>query len=32
VLKFLPALTISEDELARGLAIVRESLAAVLAA
>ena len=32
VLKFLPALTISEDELARGLAIVRESLASVLAA
>lgn len=32
VLKFLPALTISEDELARGLAIVRDSLAAVLAA
>lgn len=31
VLKFLPALTITEDELARGLAIVRESLAAVLA-
>jgi diaminobutyrate-2-oxoglutarate transaminase len=31
VLKFLPALTISEDELARGLGIVRESLAAVLA-
>ncbi|GGI44136.1 diaminobutyrate-2-oxoglutarate transaminase [Agromyces flavus] len=30
VLKFLPALTISEDELRRGLAIVRESLAAVL--
>lgn len=32
VLKFLPALTISEDELVRGLGIVRESLAAVLAA
>ena len=32
VLKFLPALTISEDELGRGLAIVRESLDAVLAA
>ncbi|WP_400995027.1 diaminobutyrate--2-oxoglutarate transaminase [Agromyces sp. GXQ0307] len=31
VLKFLPALTITEDELRRGLAIVRESLAAVLA-
>lgn len=31
VLKFLPALTITEDELARGLQIVRESLAAVLA-
>ena len=31
VLKFLPALTITEDELARGLAIVRESLDAVLA-
>ena len=31
VLKFLPALTISEDELRRGLEIVRESLAAVLA-
>jgi diaminobutyrate-2-oxoglutarate transaminase len=31
VLKFLPALTISDDELRRGLAIVRESLAAVLA-
>lgn len=31
VLKFLPALTISDDELQRGLAIVRESLAAVLA-
>ncbi|KQW06567.1 diaminobutyrate--2-oxoglutarate transaminase [Leifsonia sp. Root4] len=31
VLKFLPALTISDDELLRGLAIVRESLAAVLA-
>lgn len=30
VLKFLPALTIGEDELRRGLAIVRESLAAVL--
>ena len=29
VLKFLPALTITEDELARGLAIVRESLEAV---
>jgi diaminobutyrate-2-oxoglutarate transaminase len=32
VLKFLPALTISEDDLGRGLAIVRESLDAVLAA
>lgn len=31
VLKFLPALTITEDELLRGLAIVRESLAAALA-
>lgn len=31
VLKFLPALTITEDELARGLAIVRESLADALA-
>ncbi|WP_022894404.1 diaminobutyrate--2-oxoglutarate transaminase [Agromyces subbeticus] len=31
VLKFLPALTISDEELGRGLAIVRESLAAVLA-
>ena len=31
VLKFLPALTISDDELRRGLEIVRESLAAVLA-
>lgn len=31
VLKFLPALTIAEDELARGLAIVRESLDTVLA-
>ena len=31
VLKFLPALTISEDELNRGLQIVRESLAAVAA-
>ncbi|MGR0319771.1 diaminobutyrate--2-oxoglutarate transaminase [Agromyces sp. ZXT2-3] len=31
VLKFLPALTITEDELRRGLTIVRESLAAVLA-
>ncbi|GAA1059996.1 diaminobutyrate--2-oxoglutarate transaminase [Agromyces bracchium] len=31
VLKFLPALTITEEELRRGLAIVRESLAAVLA-
>ena len=31
VLKFLPALTIDEDELRRGLAIVRESLDAVLA-
>ncbi len=30
VLKFLPALTIDEDELRRGLAIVRESLDAVL--
>ena len=29
VLKFLPALTITEDELGRGLAIVRESLEAV---
>jgi diaminobutyrate-2-oxoglutarate transaminase len=32
VLKFLPALTITEKELGRGLAIVRESLDAVLAA
>lgn len=32
VLKFLPALTITEDELRAGLAIVRESLDAVLAA
>lgn len=32
VLKFLPALTITDEELLRGLAIVRESLAAVLAA
>ncbi|MGI9822966.1 diaminobutyrate--2-oxoglutarate transaminase [Agromyces sp. Marseille-Q5079] len=32
VLKFLPALTITEDELLRGLEIVRESLAAALAA
>jgi diaminobutyrate-2-oxoglutarate transaminase len=32
VLKFLPALTISDDELRRGLAIVRESLATVRAA
>lgn len=32
VLKFLPSLTITEDELSRGLAIVRESLDAVLAA
>lgn len=32
VLKFLPALTISDDELLRGLAIVRESLAVVRAA
>lgn len=32
VLKFLPSLTITEDELGRGLAIVRESLDAVLAA
>ena len=32
VLKFLPALTIADDELARGLAVVRESLDAVLAA
>ncbi|MCI2957562.1 diaminobutyrate--2-oxoglutarate transaminase [Agromyces atrinae] len=32
VLKFLPALTITADELDRGLAIVRESLDAVLAA
>ena len=31
VLKFLPALTISDDELNRGLQIVRESLAAVAA-
>ena len=31
VLKFLPALTISDDELTRGLQIVRESLAAVAA-
>ena len=31
VLKFLPALTIDEDELRRGLAIVRESLDAVFA-
>ena len=31
VLKFLPALTISEEELRRGLAIVRDSLDAVLA-
>ncbi|MGW4928337.1 diaminobutyrate--2-oxoglutarate transaminase [Agromyces sp. NPDC004153] len=31
VLKFLPALTIEEDELRRGLAIVRDSLDAVLA-
>ena len=31
VLKFLPALTITDDELRRGLAIVRESLDAVLA-
>jgi len=31
VLKFLPALTISEDELLSGLAIVRESLTAALA-
>lgn len=31
VLKFLPALTITEDELERGLQIVRDSLAAVLA-
>ncbi|SDT30686.1 diaminobutyrate--2-oxoglutarate transaminase [Microterricola viridarii] len=31
VLKFLPALTITDDELLAGLAIVRESLAAVLA-
>jgi diaminobutyrate-2-oxoglutarate transaminase len=31
VLKFLPALTITEDELRRGLAIVRESLEAVRA-
>ena len=31
VLKFFPALTITEDELRRGLEIVRESLAAVLA-
>jgi diaminobutyrate-2-oxoglutarate transaminase len=32
VLKFLPALTITDEELRRGLAIVRESLAAVVAA
>ena len=32
VLKFLPALTITDAELLRGLDIVRESLAAVLAA
>ncbi|MFB6610331.1 diaminobutyrate--2-oxoglutarate transaminase [Agromyces sp. NPDC056379] len=32
VLKFLPALTITDDELRRGLAIVRESLDAVLSA
>ncbi len=32
VLKFLPALTIADDELVRGLGIVRESLEAVLAA
>ena len=32
VLKFLPALTITEEELGRGLAIVRESLDAALAA
>ncbi|MEF3402310.1 diaminobutyrate--2-oxoglutarate transaminase [Agromyces sp. CCNWLW203] len=32
VLKFLPALTITDDELRAGLAIVRESLDAVLAA
>ena len=31
VLKFLPALTITDEELTRGLAIVRESLEAVLA-
>ncbi|MFD4422061.1 diaminobutyrate--2-oxoglutarate transaminase [Agromyces sp. NPDC058484] len=31
VLKFLPALTITDDELTRGLAIVRESLDTVLA-
>jgi len=31
VLKFLPALTITDDELRRGLGIVRESLAEVLA-
>jgi diaminobutyrate-2-oxoglutarate transaminase len=31
VLKFLPALTIADDELRRGLGIVRESLAAALA-
>ena len=31
VLKFLPALTISESELDRGLAVVREALAAALA-
>ena len=31
VLKFLTALTITEDELTRGLQIVRESIAAVLA-
>ncbi|MGX5697521.1 diaminobutyrate--2-oxoglutarate transaminase [Agromyces soli] len=32
VLKFLPSLTITDDELRRGLAIVRESLAEVVAA
>jgi diaminobutyrate-2-oxoglutarate transaminase len=31
VLKFLPALTITEDELTRGLQIIRDSIAAVLA-
>lgn len=32
VLKFLPALTITEDELTRGLRVVRESIAAISAA